>query len=26
LHRQRILLDEDVERIIDAAAESSVGK
>jgi hypothetical protein len=26
LHRQRFLLDEDVERIIDAAAESSIGK
>ena len=26
LHRQRFLLDEDVERIIEAAAESSIGK
>jgi hypothetical protein len=26
LHRQRFLLDEDVERITDAAAESSIGK
>ncbi len=26
LHRQRFLLDEDVERIIDAAAKSSIGK
>jgi hypothetical protein len=26
LHRQRLLLDEDVERIIDAAAESIIGK
>jgi len=26
LHRQHFLLDEDVERIIDAAAESSIGK
>ena len=26
LHRQRFLLDEDVERTIDAAAESSIGK
>jgi hypothetical protein len=26
LHRQRFLLDEDVEQIIDAAAESSIGK